>query len=85
MYDLADIVRENRVGVIVDGPDSAPMRAAHEDLKRLMRDPDLQRRCRTTAETVFSLSAGTEAYHSLYAAILRMEEGGILDWREHSH
>jgi glycosyltransferase involved in cell wall biosynthesis len=37
--DVADIVRQNKVGVIVDGPDPAQMRAALDELKTLMQDP----------------------------------------------
>jgi len=73
--DVADIVRQNRVGVIVDGPDPAQMRAAFDDLKILMQDPDLSRRCRTTAQRVFALSAGTDAYRRVYDAILNSEDG----------
>jgi glycosyltransferase involved in cell wall biosynthesis len=73
--DVADIVRQNRVGIIADGPDPAQMSVALDELKTLMQDPDLPRRCRATAETVFSLSAGTEAYQNLYTAILNAEDG----------
>ena len=71
--DVADIVRQNRVGVIVDGPEPTQMSAALDELKVLMQDPDLPSRCRTTAEAVFSLAAGTEAYRGIYASILHVE------------
>lgn len=71
--DVAGIVRQNKVGVIVDGHDPVKIRAALDELKVLMQDPDLPGRCRATAETVFSLEAGTEAYRGLYASILRYE------------
>jgi glycosyltransferase involved in cell wall biosynthesis len=71
--DVADIVRQNKVGVIVDGPDPAQMRAALDELKVLMQDPDLPGRCRATAEAVFSLEAGTEAYRGVYASILQSQ------------
>jgi len=76
--DVADIVRQNRVGVIVDGSDPAQMKAALDDLKILMQDPDLPRRCRATAETVFSLETGTEAYRDIYASILQAEDGACV-------
>jgi len=76
--DVADIVRRNRVGIIVDGPDPAQMKAALDELTQLMRDPDLQRRCRATAEAVFSLSAGTEAYRGVYAAVLHAGDGACV-------
>jgi len=71
--DVAGIVQQNKVGVIVDGPDPAQMRAALDDLKVLMKDPELPGRCRATAQAVFSLEAGTEAYRGIYASILQAE------------
>jgi len=71
--DVAGIVRKNKVGVIVDGSDPAQMRAALDELRVLMQDPDLPGRCRATAETVFSLEAGTEAYRGIYSSILQAE------------
>lgn len=68
--DVARIVRQNRVGVIVEGPEPAQMRTALDDLAKLMDDPGLAARCRSTAEQVFSLKAGTEAYRGLYASVL---------------
>ena len=72
--DVADIVRQNKVGVIVDRPRSPQMKAALDELKALMQDPDLPGRCRATAEAVFSLEAGTEAYRGIYASILHAED-----------
>jgi len=69
--DVAGIVRQNKVGVIVDGHDPVQMRAALDELKVLMQDPDLPGRCRATAEAIFSLEAGTEAYRGIYASILQ--------------
>ena len=71
--DVADIVRHNRVGVIVEGPEPEQIRAALDELSKLMNDPDLAARCRSTAEGVFSLDAGTEAYRAVYSAILQTE------------
>ncbi|MBY6016080.1 glycosyltransferase [Qipengyuania gaetbuli] len=68
--DVAKIVRENRVGVILDGSGSDQIKAALRDLNELMQDPDLKKRCRATAETVFSLETGTGAYRELYSSIL---------------
>jgi len=39
-----------------------------------MKDPDLSARCRATAEAVFSLEAGTEAYREIYASILNTKD-----------
>jgi len=72
--DVADIVRENNVGVIVEGPAKAQMEDAFDALQTLMQDPDLPARCRATAEAVFSLEVGTEAYSEIYVSILKMKD-----------
>jgi dTDP-4-amino-4,6-dideoxygalactose transaminase len=72
--DVADIVRKNNVGVIVEGASVQHMEKAFEALQTLMQDPDLSKRCRATAEAVFSLEAGTEAYREIYASILKMKD-----------
>jgi len=64
--DVARIVRQHRVGVIVAGPNPAQVRSALDALKTLMQDAELSARCRATAEKVFSLEAGTEAYAGIY-------------------
>ena len=72
--DVADIVRKNNVGVIVEGASAQHMETAFEALQTLMQDPDLSKRCRATAEAVFSLEAGTEAYREIYASILKPKD-----------
>jgi glycosyltransferase involved in cell wall biosynthesis len=72
--DVADVVRKNNVGVIVEGVSKAHMEAAFDALQTLMKDPDLPSRCRATAEAVFSLETGTNAYRELYASILNMKD-----------
>lgn len=71
--DVARIVADFRVGVLVaDGSDLA-MHEALDALCTLMADPDLGGRCRAAAEAVFSLGNGTEAYRKTYRRIV---EGG---------
>lgn len=72
--DLADVVRKYNIGVIVDGASSTEMEAAFDALQDLMKDPDLPRRCRAAAESVFSLESGTEAYREIYSSILNTKE-----------
>lgn len=71
---MAEIVRQNNVGVIVKGPGYAQMEDAFDVLQTLMQDPDLPALCRATAEAVFSLESGTEAYRDIYASILKSED-----------
>lgn len=68
--DVGRIIREHRVGVLAAGPGQQEMKAAWDDLQRLLADPELATRCRKAAEEVFSLESGTAAYSRLYASIL---------------
>lgn len=68
--DVADIVRENNVGVVLEGASEDQMREALAQFEKLRADPDLSARCRATAEAVFSLETGTAAYRDIYAMIL---------------
>lgn len=67
--DVAQIVHDYRVGVLADGLDT--MDQTLDALELLLEDSDLPMRCRTAAETVFSLDAGTQEYRALYAEILK--------------
>ena len=68
--DVADIIRQNNIGVIVKDGSEASMALVLDELGTLRSDPDLPSRCRKAAEEVFSLEAGTKAYGKLYADIL---------------
>lgn len=78
--DVAKIVRHYQVGVLVKGPSPHEMEAAWDELQALLADPDLPRRCRHTAEEVFSLSGGTASYSRLYADVL---DGAVEKRPEH--
>lgn len=69
--DVAGIIRDNNVGVIVEGSSPAQIRSALERLSRLLEDPDLRMRCRATSEAIFSLENGTMIYRRLYSDILQ--------------
>lgn len=68
--DVARIIREYRVGVLVAGPGELEMNTAWDELLALLSEPGLASRCRKAAEEVFSLERGTESYSALYARIL---------------
>lgn len=68
--DVATVISENRVGILLEGPAPDQIRAALEALTELMQDPALATRCRETAKTVFSLEAGTAAYQQAYFSVL---------------
>ncbi len=68
--DVAEIIRDHNVGVLVRSSSPEDMRAAWTELETLMSDPDLAARCRKAAEDVFSLEAGTDCYRALYRTII---------------
>jgi glycosyltransferase involved in cell wall biosynthesis len=68
--DVAKIIREHRVGVLVQSCQPADLLAAWAELQALLLDPGLPQRCRETAERHFSLTAGTQAYADLYGRVL---------------
>ena len=72
--DMAEILREHRVGVVLEGADPDQIASAHAALAELQRDPGLADRCRKTAQKLFSLSSGVEAYASIYRAILSAQK-----------
>lgn len=74
--DVARIIREYRVGVLVAGPGEVAMNTAWDELQSLLADPELAQRCRQAAEEVFSLERGTASYSALYAGILGSSEAG---------
>lgn len=68
--DVAKIVEEHRVGVIVEDSSREAMNDAFDSLRALQADPALAKRCRATAMAVFSLEAGAESYSALYKTCL---------------
>src|SRR5690606_38455370 len=70
--DVARIVEQYHVGVLVRENSDAAIQKALEELDILMQDPHLAQRCRNAAEEVFSLQKGTEAYRTVYKYILKI-------------
>jgi glycosyltransferase involved in cell wall biosynthesis len=73
--DVAKIIRDYRVGVLVAGSGTREMEAAWDELQHLLADPDLPSRCRKAAEEVFSLETGIAKYLKLYGEILGKNVG----------
>lgn len=71
--DVARVITDYQVGVVVQGPEPEQINAAMDELEHLLADPALPERCRSAAEEVFSLEAGTEAYRRLYSTILESD------------
>jgi len=68
--DVEQVISHHRVGVLARGATATEMDACVADLLALLKDPELSKRCRRTAEELFSLETGTAAYRQLYADIL---------------
>jgi glycosyltransferase involved in cell wall biosynthesis len=73
--DVARIIKKYRIGVLVEGPERRQMSRAMSELEELLADSELGARCRTAAEEVFSLQAGTAAYRRLYGEVLSTSSG----------
>ena len=67
--DVASIIRDRHVGILVEGPDPQQIATALDAIHALLQDPELPTSCRRTAEEIFSLDAGTESYRSLYSEV----------------
>jgi len=64
--DVAAVIRDNRVGVLVESDSCKAMHAAYLQLLELMKDPNLSHRCRSVAENLFSVESGAATYGKLY-------------------
>lgn len=64
--DSGTIVREDRVGVVLERLDPAALSGSLEPVWRLLADPDCSQRCRRSAEARFNLSDGVRKYRELY-------------------
>jgi glycosyltransferase involved in cell wall biosynthesis len=64
--DMAEIVRRERVGVVIEDDHDSALRATAQSLLRLAADPEARARCREVARRLFDLSEGTRRYADLY-------------------
>jgi radical SAM superfamily enzyme YgiQ (UPF0313 family) len=69
--DTENIVRDNRVGVVIDEFKEDAYRKGIEEIVSLRREGDrLKQRCRDTAQKYLSLNDGVRKYVGLYKAML---------------
>lgn len=68
--DVADIIKDKRVGVILKNSTREEIHSSIKELKILMNDPSLLNRCRSVAEEIFSLKSGTSEYLKIYNSIV---------------
>lgn len=64
--DTDDIVSEHNVGIVLSGFQRMDFGMALEKLNQFRNDPDVQRRCRQTAEQYFDLDTGVQNYANVY-------------------
>jgi len=68
--DIADLIHDRKIGVIVEDFSDRGLGKAVSDLLALMLETDLALRCRETAEDMFSLEVGVAKYLSVYEQVL---------------
>lgn len=67
--DMAEILREDRVGVAVRAMDGASLAKGVTELLALCSDPDIRRRCVESARRRFSLESGAARYEAIYRSL----------------
>lgn len=67
--DMKEILEDNQVGVALKDFSDADMKNAVHQLIVLLDDPNLERRCRETAERLFSLEGGVQSYDAIYRSL----------------
>lgn len=67
--DMAEILRENRVGVAIDQFDEESLRTGLNQLLDLANDPLTRDRCVQTAQEHFSLEEGVRRYAGIYTSL----------------
>lgn len=72
MGDVDDIVRQERIGVVLNGElrPSTEGRACLEELDEILADPDVAARCRSAAARHYGLEVGVAAQLKLYDHLL---------------
>ena len=68
--DTDEIVRRERVGVIVTEHSEAGYLDAISELRTLLKDPDIKTRCRRAAEAHYALEPGCQGQIALYGQVL---------------
>jgi len=68
--DTEDIIERERVGVIVRAHSDDDYRRAARELRVLLDDPELPRRCRRAAEAHYALEPACERQMTLYREVL---------------
>lgn len=67
--DMAELLREERVGVALERLDDASLREGIDQLLALADDPGIRHRCRQAAERHFALHEGVRRYAAIYRSL----------------
>jgi glycosyltransferase involved in cell wall biosynthesis len=67
--DTEDIVRRERVGVLLSGFSAEAYARALDELLALLEDPDLPWRCRAASEKYYGLEPACERLHEMYISL----------------
>jgi len=64
--DMADIIEQHNIGVVIENGSEKSIKLGLEKMRLLLKDPELARRCKLTAEKLFSADVGAEKYANIY-------------------
>jgi len=67
--DTEEIVRNDKVGVVINSFDKESYKNAILELKNLLKDTGLPARCRQAAEKYLSLNAAVDKYEGIYKSL----------------
>lgn len=67
--DVADILEDDRVGIVIRDFSPEGRRAAVQQMFSLLDDPEVEQRCVAAAASRFALTTGVEAYRGIYRAL----------------
>ena len=71
--DIENILKSNRVGIVLKGFDINSLNQAALDIMRLSDSPKIRDNCRMVAKSYFSLKDGVKSYRSIYEGLLNYE------------
>jgi hypothetical protein len=64
--DMAEIVNNGKVGVVLNSFDGSEKKKSVLHLLELIKNPNTKNRCRETALKYFSLNDGIDSYKEIY-------------------
>lgn len=68
--DVGDIITNYKVGILVDSEDEIDLKLACNRFMNLIIQKNIEKKCRETAEELFSLKSGVVKYKAIYETIL---------------